>query len=458
MRVTTVSRAHAFSAAVVVVPALTALVVGFLDVSRRSLWDDEGATLAAASGSLGQLRALLTSVDAVLGPYYAFMHVWIRVFGTSELALRLPSVIAIAATAGCVAVLGRRIDTPATGLLGGLLFALVPATTSFAHEARPYGFAALAATIAVIALDRTLQKPERLRWGAYSISIVLIGAANLVALVTVLAHGAAVAIASRDSSNGSFRTLVGPWLLAVMAAGLALSPLVILGASQASAIDWIPQPTFADLISVPAAVVGSAAFAWSLLGLGAAGLTLQAGRARVALLATWAVAPPIALFLLSGERSYFLPRYMYVVTPAIALMAGSALARLSSMRRLLVVGLLIAVSLPAQESIRSSPFHDYRSAVGAIVVAQLPGDAVLFNSGPERVLGEYYFEKAGGTSPRVLTAGDVPLALGDVKRVWIVKRTGTVDTSWTEAAKKALVQDEVLQFSGVNVLLYVRSP
>jgi mannosyltransferase len=73
------------------VPALATLLSCLLGLGERSLWRDEHATWWAASLSFGELRELTGHVDLVLAPYYAFLHLWIGVFGDSPAALRLPS-------------------------------------------------------------------------------------------------------------------------------------------------------------------------------------------------------------------------------------------------------------------------------------------------------------------------------------------------------------------------------
>jgi mannosyltransferase len=64
---------------------------------------DEGATLAIATRSVPQIMEQAGNLDAVLAPYYLFMHFWISVFGDSVLAMRMPSILAMAVGVGLVA-------------------------------------------------------------------------------------------------------------------------------------------------------------------------------------------------------------------------------------------------------------------------------------------------------------------------------------------------------------------
>src|SRR6201991_4299407 len=75
--------------------ALTLLIAGF-QLGRAPLWRDELATWSAATRPLPDLWRMLGGIDAVTGPYYLFMHGWIPGFGDSAVALRLPSLLAMA--------------------------------------------------------------------------------------------------------------------------------------------------------------------------------------------------------------------------------------------------------------------------------------------------------------------------------------------------------------------------
>jgi mannosyltransferase len=89
-------------------PVVVTAALGLLDIGVPQLWRDELASWSAATRTLPQLWAMVHSIDAVLGLYYLGLHLWMVVFGDSATAMRLPSVIAMAAAAGVVALIGRR--------------------------------------------------------------------------------------------------------------------------------------------------------------------------------------------------------------------------------------------------------------------------------------------------------------------------------------------------------------
>src|SRR5256714_3281374 len=175
-------------------PAGLMLVLSLYQIPRPALWADELATWGAVRLGWGGLFRLLGNVDAVVGPYFALMKAWTSVAGTSTFALRLPSVLAMVAATALLTILGGRLAGRRVGLLAGFAFALVPATSRYAQEARPYAFVILFAIVATLALTRLLDRPSWPRALLYGGSVAVLGAFHLVALLLLAAHGIVVGL------------------------------------------------------------------------------------------------------------------------------------------------------------------------------------------------------------------------------------------------------------------------
>ena len=130
-------------------PAAVTLLAGLYRISGPSFSKDETATLAAVHRSFPQLVRMLGNVDVVHGAYYVLIWVVVRLFGgSSELIVRLPSVLAMAAAAYVITLLGRRLVSGWAGLAAGLTFAILPSVSSYAQDAREGALlVALAATV-----------------------------------------------------------------------------------------------------------------------------------------------------------------------------------------------------------------------------------------------------------------------------------------------------------------------
>jgi hypothetical protein len=164
--------------------------------------NDEVATRWAALLSLHELGHLVRHVDAVHGLYYLLMHFWV-VAGSTPAALRVPSVIAMAAGAALVAILTRRLTGSGwAALFAGLLMALTPTITYYAQTARSYALVYACVALATLVLLRAIavetgQAPGRAsrHWIGYAALVALSAYLNEMALLVLAAHAVTVLLA-----------------------------------------------------------------------------------------------------------------------------------------------------------------------------------------------------------------------------------------------------------------------
>jgi mannosyltransferase len=398
---------------VVAVPAVAALIVGGWALSARQLWRDELVTLRLARMPVEQISAYVEKTDAVNAPYYYFMHFWTAVFGDSEFALRLPSLLGFALAAGSAAAIGRRLFTAPAGVVAGLLLAVLPATSRYAQEARVYGLAVGLTALAYLLLLVAVERPTWLRWAAYTVTMGIAGALHLMVVLALFAHAAYVAMSWRRDRR---------ILLWLPAAAIAVVPVLLVYAqsrSQTGQISWIGEPTlqalgdqfitFADDPRASAVVFGCA-----LLGI------WPLSRSTVPL-AVWAIVPAIVLYLASPIQRLFLDRYLLFCTTAFALLAAAAIDRiaraaegaLARVQRFalpaVVVALTLAIGLDAHIQMRGETLPtepDVRGAANVIAADFAPGDTIAFqgtNAGFWRQAVDYYLP-AGMTVPTRFTA------------------------------------------------------
>src|SRR5260370_999605 len=152
---------------------------------------------------LRDVIAMLGDVDAVHGEYYLLMWPRAHVVGVSEVVMRLPSAVAMAAAAGGVAAGGRRLGSWQAGLCSGLVFAALPMTSRYGQEARSYALVTAAAVLASYLLVRVITTPGR-RWlVGYGLSLAALGSLNIFGLLIVPAHAVTLAATRRRPTHGS---------------------------------------------------------------------------------------------------------------------------------------------------------------------------------------------------------------------------------------------------------------
>ncbi|MEV6376116.1 glycosyltransferase family 39 protein [Micromonospora musae] len=366
-------------------PAVLTLVVTGYGLTGAQLWRDELATWNAATRSVRDLVRLAGNIDAATGPYYLFMHGWTALAGDSIVALRLPSVLAMAGTAALTALLGRRLAGARAGLLAGLLFALLPGTSRYAQEARPYALASLFAVLATLLLVDALRRPGWGRWIGYAAALAALGLTHLIALTLLAAHAVAVLATHRaglTAGGGDRRRWF--WVPAVLPAVLLVAPLALVARSQRGRqLQWVEIVRPSDLTTLPGGVAQNSVVGGLLVGLAVLG---AARLGRRALLPGAAVLLPVFLLFVAGLAvPIWVPRYLVFVVPFACLLAGAALAAVPLPGGLALVVLAGLLGGPDQAALRhthewprSAPI-DYRAVAEVIAANQRPGDAIVYS-------------------------------------------------------------------------------
>lgn len=113
-----------------------------------SLWGDEGWAATLAVKPISQIITIV-SRDTSPPLYYLLSHFWMKIFGTSELAIRSLTFLFFLATALTVYLIGKHLWDSKTGLIAGLLTLTNPFLFNYAFEGRMYALLALTSTLSV---------------------------------------------------------------------------------------------------------------------------------------------------------------------------------------------------------------------------------------------------------------------------------------------------------------------
>ena len=338
---------------------LAGFAVFLIGVSGPSFWIDEGHTWGYAHQSLGAiLTTTFGSTNAVEAAYYVFLHLWMSVAGDSELALRLPSVFAMAIAVWAVTKAGQETAGGRAAVAAGFVMIALPGVTRYAEEARPYAFMVAAVAISTLLLSRALTRSDGRWWAGYGVAVAAVGYFHLVSLLVVA--GQFVAVLVIDKTKWRRFTLV------VMFAAAAVLPVVVIGAGQRGQISWIPPETLATLWTGPSELTGSIALTAGLVLLV---LALGGDRKLMALGVSTALATPVLLWTAGNFGSIYLGRYIMGATPGIALAAAGALTVLRPGRALVAAAIIAGLVIPQQIDLRDPAAHgqNYRAAAQYVV-------------------------------------------------------------------------------------------
>lgn len=385
--------------AVLWLPALLVLGLGFLGLDRRSVWRDEAASLVAVDRSLPELWAMLTQVESVHAVYYTFLHVWLRL-GDGEVWARVPSVLAMAVAAGLLAVVGARLVSVPVGLVAGLLFAVNPSVSFYAQEARSTALVSAFALLATWLLLRSVERRQRW-WVGYALVCAVLVGLNLLALLVPVAHGVALLLWRR-------RRALLPWAVATVPAVLVAVVLGVVAGRQPYQIGWIPAPGISSVRDFVLLALGPNLVVAGLV----AGLVLVAVlptrdervRRLRALALPLAALPSVVLVLVSFAHPIFVPRYVFPSAAAVSLLAATGVVRLGTLVATRTGGRAVAVVAAAAvlvmgvggigtqrlDRTAASRPDDLAAAARVVAAGARPGDALLFLPSNRRLVALVY--------------------------------------------------------------------
>ena len=364
----------------------------------------------------------ISSVTAVLKrnvhlpAYFYLMHFWIEGFGTSEFALRFPSVLFGALAAVALLFLGVELFGNFSGVLAALLMALAPEQIYFSQQARMYSLLALLVVSSTYLLVLTRKRPINLGlYVAYAVASIIGLYAHYEYAFCLVAQVAFVWLVSNTGRDNPKR-----WLTTHAAIALAFLPWVLITVTQKAnspeVIAWINGSLtgnliltevvtkIARLISVPELPLGwlSVIGAYALIIYGA--VTLRSQRPTLLLLLLWIAAPVFGIILMDkilGTRAITITRYWLMAGPPLYLLMSVGLGKIRqqtvrvSVSAILIGFMFTAALLTARGELRPKPDHHQEMALYVDSQMPTPSEQVVIAEGLNSLpLALAYYGKA----------------------------------------------------------------
>lgn len=352
-----------------------------------SFWFDEAATLRLARLPWDRFLQFIGERDAVHASYAALMHVWIPVFGESELSVRLPSILATGLAAVGVFLITEKVGGTSRGALAAaVVFAFLPRVLIQTVEARSYmiSTALLVGGALLVLTAKTAGKA--FVWCLYVATTTL--------AIWFFAYAAlvlpALVLLGDDPSKPVPARLRRLILTGGLPAALSL-PLAFVMLRQQGQVSWLDTQTLNlyTVLSEPFfnwAVWLAVAFAVVVI-VSVTRKTFPPMRAVLPFW-TWLALPAIVLLLITVlYQPIFTPRYITVSSPAVAIILGLAIGRWSR-KLVFAIGagwaLLAVPSWVASRLPESKPGGVNLRAVAEFIEHHAEdGDAfILGNTGP----------------------------------------------------------------------------
>lgn len=319
-----------------------------------SFWLDETATIFVAQFGAHHPSLADAAPQAWRSWYYPVIGFEGSLFGFSEVAVRLLSVLAMAGVLMLVAWLARRLIAPEAGWFAVFACLALPGFNYQAANARPYALGMCLFASALLLLIRWLDTG---RWVPAAGFVVC---AALTLYIHLLFWPSSVVFGLYAGARLVRKQTPVPWGRAVLLfALLACSLLPVLAATfsllrDARAHVIAPLPSIGQFVKslewpLPAACVGGAWIAARVRGWRSAKMAFAPS--ALALIAAWWLCQPVLLFAFSwitGD-AVFVPRYLQLALPGVALAATAAAApwippaQWKNLATLLAIGVLAFV-------------------------------------------------------------------------------------------------------------------
>jgi mannosyltransferase len=415
---------------------LVAALLRIYRLSYQSLRGDEGLTYVYGTRSLPELLEIMRTTTHHPPVYYLTIHYWTLLVGTSEFALRFPSVMASLLLVAAMVSLGRRLFGARVGMAAAFLVAVNPFHVFYAQDARSYSLVTLLGLLSTMSLWQALRRDRKRDWAIY-------GAIVLVAMYThyyfpliVIFQGLFVVWDAWRRRRFPWRyTAVGvadlvgylPWFLftwGLVAGYDGSGETVDIAASLGR-----PLLAFAGalLLNPPITWISLAAFA-PFVCLGLIGLWRKRPVATLLALLYLAV-PLLGVYIVSRARPIFNERYLILASPGFFLLVGGGWAWLLNRGRrawLAAAASVVAAVLLATSGLALSNYYfdshfakspPWRDVLNYITRKSRPGDALIYTAPLPPIL--YY---NAGRLPAYLipfgTASTLPEAVQDLQNVF----------------------------------------
>ncbi len=400
------------------VPTLVAAALCSYGLSARSLGFDEGASVTIAAQHGAALGRAIAHDGGNMSGYYLLLHALTGLFGNGLVAVRLPSVVFVAATAGLLTRLAQTLFGSRVALISGLFTAVSLPLVFWGQSARGYApMVALtcASYLAFATVVRRAESGERTTPAAILYAIAT-GLAAYTSFVAVLIVPAQLLMLVRR------RRALAPVLRALTCSVLSWIPLVVLALSRGSGqLFWVPRPSLKIERQVLETLTSAGldpsfhrnAATWALLALTtpmllaiAAAFAVQARRGQakwsLGLMLSWLLVPVVLTWVESlFGQPIFIPRNLLMVLPPVGVLLALVVTdgHLPRLAGISLLAALLALRLVQVTATYGVSPEDWKGASAYVLARSNSSDCVAFYPSDGRMSFRYYLADVT-TAPR----------------------------------------------------------
>ncbi len=403
---------------------------------NQSFWLDEASSVINAQRfSFWGILTEFAVTDFHPPFYYLFLKVWMMVFGSSELVVRLPSVLFGMGTVFVLYLLIRQLFSKQVALVAAFLLTIAPLHVYYSQEARMYSLETLLVTLSVLFFTKLLAVPSKKLFFLFTFTnMVLVYTDYLPAFIFII-YICWMLWRRKDIATLAIRYV----LLSFVVTIVSFIPFTqVLGVqlqhgSNATQSLWSNVLGSLHITTIPLLfvkfMIGRIAFSQKIIYLIFVLIptllycylfvqTVLKRDKNIYLLYVWLGIPIILGAVLSIKLSVFdYFRFLYVL-PAFYSLAAVGLFKLPSRLRLLLLGLLCVssiTSLVLYYTNKTFQREDWRSAVQYIESHETSSAITVFVNADQADPYRYYTQSIVPFSGPALFYGS------SYKKIWLMR-------------------------------------
>ncbi len=300
----------------------------------RGLWLDEVITIAQVRLPFGEMLAEIAAVDVHPPLHQILLWGWARLFGTGELAVRMPFVLVGAALVPLLFLAGRDLYGRRVGAVAALLGAVAPLAVWYSQEARMYSLYMAFSVLAMWGQGRAMRDQRWSSWGWFALGTAGLRWTHWFALLQIGVQQAVllVHVIRRRRLGHRVGLVLARWAAVIGAVLVTVVPLLFLLGQQLAAygqrgagLDEMPSQTgaaAADLAADLSIYRLAVNWAWALAG-------YHANDTMVLLVALWPLAMLVA-FAVLGRGPWEPPTFVLVAVAVVPVLLLFGLGGLKS--------------------------------------------------------------------------------------------------------------------------------
>ncbi|MFH1338792.1 MAG: glycosyltransferase family 39 protein [Candidatus Omnitrophota bacterium] len=330
-------------------------------LGQHNLWYDEFFTLVTSNNL--SLERLCHQIQSPL--YFVFLRQWMNWFGSSELALRLPSTLFNLLCIPIIYRIGKLLFDRKAGLVSAFMLAVSPFHIWYSQEARGYTLATPLALATVYLFTLALKKNRMYLWIGFAVFSILAVYASYFSFFIIFFTGLFVLLKNR-------RQLLKRWIVSLCFILLAFSPWLPVLFRQAAQIKdgfWTPKPSLGSLLftfenfnvgysATPSIYLLSTIIFSALFILGISRWKREKDSLILLMMAFFI--PVISVFFISQWMPVYLDRQLMMFSPFYYIIIAAGLGKIKSRPVNLIIYGLISVSIFSC----LYNYHSYRMPVG----------------------------------------------------------------------------------------------